>query len=158
MQRGEIEVRKHLVSLLNAKNAHVPFLIAAKDIQYEQLEKTEHNIPYSLWQQIEHTRLAQKDIIDYTLNENYQPMEWPEDYWPKEPKPASEQIYQQSLISFEADINRMIDYINNPKNDLYESFPYDDGHNLLREALLLADHNAYHTGQIIVIRKILGIW
>jgi len=158
MQRGEIEVRKQLVSLLTSENAHVSFLTAAKGIPSENLAKTDFNIPYSLWQQIEHTRLAQKDIIDYTLNDNYQPMEWPEDYWPKDPKPASDQLYHQSLISFEADLNRMIDYINNPKNDLYENFPDGEGHNLLREALLLADHNAYHAGQIIVIRKILGIW
>ena len=158
MERGEIEVRKHLVSLLNSEQAHVSIQKAMAEIPLEKLGENQPDFPYSLWQQIEHARLAQKDIVDYTFNDNYQPLQWPDDYWPEATTPENEKAYHDCLNSFEQDLNQMIDHINNPKNDLYENFPYGDGHNLLREALLLADHNAYHAGQIILLRKILKIW
>jgi hypothetical protein len=157
MERGEIEVRKHLVSLLNSQHAHVSIQKAMAEIPLEKLGETQPDFPYSLWQQIEHTRLAQKDIVDYTLNDNYQPLQWPGDYWPEATSPENEKAYHDCLNSFDQDLDRMTDHINNPKNDLYESFAYGEGHNLLREALLLADHNAYHAGQIILLRKILKI-
>lgn len=158
MERGEIEFRKHLVSLLNSGNAHVSIIDAMTDIPKDKLAETQPGLPYSLWQQIEHVRLAQKDIIDYTLNDNYEPMKWPEDYWPESKGPANEKLYEESIKTFQNDLDRMIDHINNPKNDLFESFPYGEGHNLLREALLLADHNAYHSGQIVLLRKIMNCW
>lgn len=158
MERGEIEFRKHLVSLLNSENAHVSLQKAMEGIPFDSLGKVADHFPYSLWQQIEHIRIAQKDIVDYTLNDNYEPLQWPDDYWPKEKSPDSEQSYQMAIDSISIDLNRMIDHINNPKNDLYQSFSYGEGHNLLREALLLADHNAYHTGQIVLLRKVLGCW
>ncbi len=158
MERGEIEVRKHLVSLLSSENAHVSILQAIAGIPFEKLGLRGPEFPYTLWQQIEHSRLAQKDIVDYTLNDNYEPMEWPDEYWPEQMTPANEQIYQSTLENFKKDLNRMIDHIKNPQNNLYENFPYGNSHNLLREALLLADHNAYHSGQIILMRKILGCW
>ncbi|MFW5700816.1 MAG: DinB family protein [Cyclobacteriaceae bacterium] len=158
MERGEIEVRKHLVSLLSSENAHVSIQKAITGIHFEQLGETRENQPYSLWQQIEHVRLAQKDIVDYTLDDNYEQMQWPEDYWPEENAPVDQQAYQQSLYNFAEDLNRMIEHIKNPQNNLYENFSYGEGHNLLREALLLADHNAYHSGQIILMRKMLNDW
>ena len=152
-------LRENLKNLLLQQGAHVSFSHAVKNIPFDDLGKKPDNVPYSLWQQVEHMRIAQKDILDYSKDDDYRELNWPEEYWPKEDKPASEEAWNSCIKNFEEDLQAMVDLVTNEENDLFRPFAHGASeHNLLREAVLLADHNAYHVGQIVVIRKSLGNW
>jgi len=117
-------------------------------------------LPYSAWQIVEHIRIAQRDILDFSAppTGGYQPMEWPEAYWPKEKAPASAEAWDRSIAAIEADRDRFKALILKPEADLAKPFLWGTGQNLLREALLIADHNSYHTGELILLRRLLGAW
>ena len=149
---------KHLVDLLKNADAHVSFDDAVKDIPFEDLGKKPNNLPYSIWQIVEHIRIAQFDILDFSRNENYKERNWPADYWPKETAPETEAAWQQSLAQIDSDLTSFINFLQDPRSDIFKPFPHGTGQTLLREALLIADHNSYHTGEIVVIRRLLGTW
>jgi hypothetical protein len=107
---------------------------------------------------LEHMRLAQWDIVDFSRNSKYKEKQWPEDYWPKNPAPASALDWEKSIRSFHSDLEAMKDLVRDPKTDLFQNIPWGDGQTILREAMLVADHNAHHLGQLIDIRRLLGIW
>jgi len=152
------KLREQLSEMITAGHAHAPLSVVTADIPFADLGKMPEQIPYSIWQQVEHVRIAQKDIVDFTLNENYQELNWPADYWPAEKAPAEIEAWENSLNDLQNDAQRMQNHLLDPKNDLYQPFPYGTGQNLLREAIVLADHNAYHIGQIVFLRKFLGNW
>jgi hypothetical protein len=102
--------------------------------------------------------LAQLDILEFSQSADYVPRNWPDDYWPKSPAPATAAEWTQSVRRVLKDRDAFIALLEDPKRDLYEPFPWGDGQTLLREALLIADHNAYHVGEIVLVRRILGIW
>ena len=157
MQEDKI-VREHLVKFLRGGNAFVTLDKALEGIPFEKAGWLPDGLPYSLWQQIEHLRISQKDILDFTKNIDYVEIKWPEDYWPKDRAPKDRDEWAESLQAIKDDFAEMIDLIEDPANDLFTPFPHGTGQTLFREAVLIAEHNAYHTGQILVIRRLLDIW
>jgi hypothetical protein len=115
------------------------------------------NLPHSPWQLLEHMRLAQWDIFDFCCNPKYQPMLWPDDYWPK-PEAPPRGAWEKSVRKFRADLAEMRKLVSSAKSDLYAPIKWGEGQTILREALLVADHNAYHIGQLVLLRKLLGAW
>jgi uncharacterized damage-inducible protein DinB len=148
---------KELVSFLTKGNAHVTFHDAVKNIPFDDLGKTPEDLPYSIWQIIEHIRIAQKDILDFSANTNYKELNWPDNYWPKEAAPKDEAECKISLKQIDDDLNEFIELLNSSE-DLFKPFDHGSGQNLTCEAILIADHNSYHTGEIIVLRRLLGNW
>jgi hypothetical protein len=146
-----------LISLLTRGNAHVTFNEAVNNIPFEDLGKKPADLPYSIWQITEHTRIAQKDILDFSVNHNYKELNWPDDYWPKSIAPGDEAEWQNCIKQINNDLNEFIELLKNTE-DLYKPFEHGKGQNLLREALLIADHTSYHTGEIVIIRRLLGNW
>jgi hypothetical protein len=157
---GSDELIKQLKDLLSGGQAHATFEDAVKDFPVEHRGTVPEGLPYSAWQLIEHIRIAQRDILEFSAppTGGYQPKAWPEDYWPKSPKPSSTQAWEASIAAIRKDRAAFEELLSRPGADLYKPFRWGEGQNLLREALLIADHNAYHVGEIIMVRRLLGIW
>jgi hypothetical protein len=115
-------------------------------------------LPHSAWMLLEHLRLAQWDILEFSRNAKHSSPKWPEGYWPKAEGPAGTAAWQKSIQQFHDDLKAMKELVENPKTDLYAPLPWGDGQAVLREALLVADHNAYHVAQLIDVRRLLGAW
>jgi len=115
-------------------------------------------LSHSAWMLLEHLRLTQWDILEFCRNSKYKAPEWPKDYWPKTEAPPSRAAWNKSVQQFRRDMKAMQELVTNPKTDLYGRIPWGDGQTILREALLVADHNAYHIGQLIDVRRLLGAW
>jgi hypothetical protein len=152
-------LREQLIALLHGGQAHTTFDEAVKSFPAKLRGTVPENLPYSAWQLLEHLRIAQLDIIHFSASPTggYQPMEWPKDYWPKSPEPP-DHAWDKSIDAIRSDLKRFEAIIENPASDLYKPFRWGDGQNLLREALLLADHNAYHIGELVVLRRLLNAW
>jgi hypothetical protein len=149
-------VRKQLIKLLKKSEAHAGFEAAVKGVPAGKMGIRPQGSPHSAWELLEHIRLAQLDILEFSQSAKYVPRNWPDDYWPKSPAPSSAVEWNKAVKSVLKDRDAFISLLK--KRDLYEPFPWGDGQTLLREALLIADHNAYHAGEIVLVRRILGIW
>lgn len=140
-------------------NAHATFEEAVKNIPHELLDKVPNGLPYSLWQLVEHIRITQGDILDFCRNPQYKSMKWPDDYWPKEKGPAHKGDFKKSVDQVLADRKAFGELLRKAGDDeLYTPLKHGDGQNLFREALLIIDHNSYHVGELIVIRRLLHDW
>ncbi|HZW71515.1 MAG TPA: DinB family protein [Hanamia sp.] len=148
----------NLINLLNKGNAHISLDEALKNIPFEILGERPNGLPYSIWQLTEHIRIAQSDILNFSKDSQYRSPNWPDDYWPKETKPASEQAWENCIRQIKKDRESFINLLRNSADTLFIPFEYGDGQTLLREALVLADHQSYHTGEIMIIRRILKNW
>jgi hypothetical protein len=155
-----VELRKQLVALLNEGQAHVTFEDAVKDFPSELRGLVPEGLAHSAWQIVEHIRIAQKDILDFSAppTGGYHAMRWPEDYWPKEKAPKGADAWDRSVAAVGEDREKFKKLILKPGADLAKPFLWGTGQNLLREALLIADHNAYHVGELIALRRLLGAW
>ncbi|WP_348264528.1 DinB family protein [Telmatobacter sp. DSM 110680] len=156
--RGNAALREHVVNLLTGGHAHATFEQAVKGLPVEMRGKVPKGAEHSPWQLLEHLRLAQWDILDFSRNAKYKTMKWPDDYWPKEKAPADEKAWDKSVRAFKKDLKEMVALVSDEKTDLFAKIPHGDGQTILREALLVADHNAYHVGQLVLVRKMLGAW
>ena len=114
--------------------------------------------PHSAWELLEHLRITQRDILDFCRNPKYEEMNWPEDYWPKSPAPESDAAWDRSVAGFHADLEALAALAKDPSVDLFGRVPNGTGQTYLRELLVVADHNAYHLGQLVLVRRALGIW
>ena len=153
-------LRQQLLDLLRGGQAHTTFDEVVKDFPAELRGAVPPNLPYSAWQLLEHLRIALHDIFLFSAppTGGYQPMQWPEDYWPKSQHPPMPQAWDQSIDAFRMNMKRFEALIEKPESDLFKPFRWGDGQTLLREALLVADHTAYHLGELVVVRRILGTW
>ena len=151
-------LREHLVQLLDWKDAHASFDASVEGVAPEQRGVVPQGSVYSLWQLVEHLRLAQHDILDFCVNPKYEEMDWPDDYWPAEPEPPSDAAWEDSLAGYREDRNRFIALAKDTSLDLHQKIQHGTGQTYLREILLVADHNAYHIGQIVLVRRLLGSW
>ena len=151
-------VRDHLVRVLDWRDAHVEFDAAVDGIGPEHRGKTPPGLPYSPWQLIEHIRITQNDILDFSLNASYREKKWPDDYWPSYPAPPSEAAWDESIASYVRDRDALKQSVRDRTLDLAAKIPHGNGQTYLREVLLVADHTAYHVGQIVLVRRLLGIW
>ena len=151
-------VREQVLYLLRGGGAHLSFDEAIAKFPARLRGTKLTGAPHTAWQLLEHMRIAQWDILEFSRNAKHQSPDFPEGYWPKTPAPPSDSAWAKSVRSFRNDLAAMIRLMANPRMDLHAPFLWGDGQNLLREALLLADHNAYHIGQIVDLRRALGIW
>lgn len=151
-------LRQHLIELLTGGHAHATFEDAVKGLPQKLHGTKPANFPHSPWMILEHLRIAQWDILEFSRNKKHESPKWPEGYWPKTETPPNEQAWNKSLEQFESDLKAMKDLVKSPKTDLFAKIPWGDGQTILREALLVADHNAYHVAQLVDVRRLLGAW
>lgn len=150
--------RTILAEMLEGDFAHASFEQAVKNIPIKFTGVKPEGIPYTIWQLCEHIRITQWDIMEFSFNEDHLSPIWPKDYWPSENAPINKKAWEECLKKIHSDRIRFIKEIKNPEQDLYLPFLHGNGQTLFREAILLIDHTSYHTGQIVLIRKLLGIW
>jgi hypothetical protein len=151
-------VREEVMNLLRGGHAHVTFDDAIKDFPAKLRGVKPEGAEHSVWELVEHLRIALWDILGFSRDGKHVSPKWPEGYWPKSAKPASEAAWKKSISSVKKDLGIMIKLVESPKTDLYAKIPHGTGQNILREALLVADHNAYHIGQIVLVRRLIGAW
>ena len=147
-----------LTSLLTQGNAHVPFEEACADLTPALWNQYVPAAPHTIWQLVEHVRIAQLDIVEFCLDAGHESPEWPGGYWPAPAATADETAWQVTLAQIARDQERFIALLHHPATDLLTPLPHGSGQTILREALLIADHAAYHTGQIVLVRRLLGAW
>ena len=150
-----VSLRKTLAELLRMKGAHVSLHDAVSDFPPALRGVKPPGAPHTAWQLLEHMRLAQEDILDFSRNPKYKEKTFPDDYWPATEAPPGEKAWAKSIETFQEDLKQMQELIADTKHDLLAKLPHGTGQTLLREALLVADHNAYHLGQLMLLRKIL---
>jgi uncharacterized damage-inducible protein DinB len=151
-------LRELLRRTLDWEDAHVGFDTSVAGIPVRLRGKRPSGAPHSPWQIVEHLRLAQHDILDFCVNPAYEEQRWPEDYWPASERPGSDAAWKGSLAQFRRDRRALQRLAANPKIDLTAPIPHGSGQTYLRELILVADHTAYHVGQLVLVRQLLGIW
>jgi hypothetical protein len=149
---------EELEFLLNGGNAHAPFDQAVKDVSPHLVGKIPPGSAYSIWQLAEHIRIAQWDILEFSKSGEHESPPWPEGYWPKDPNPPNVQAFKKTVERIAADKKAFIALLHDAGENIFKPLPHGDGQTLLREALVIADHTSYHTGEIIVLRRIMGDW
>ena len=154
---NDAAIRDHVARILAWEDAHVGFDAAVAGVPAE-VRGSQPSGLHSPWQLLEHLRIAQHDILDFCLNSTYKEMRWPEDYWPPSPEPPSAAAWDDSIAQFLKDRKTLQRLAADPKIDLDARIPHGTGQTYLRELLLTADHTAYHVGQIVLVRQLLGAW
>ncbi|MFZ0800771.1 MAG: DinB family protein [Terriglobales bacterium] len=158
MPNHDQSLRQHLLELLQGGHAHATFDAVIANLPANLRGKKPAGYPHSLWMLLEHLRLAQWDILEFSRNPKYSAPKWPDDYWPKSAAPPSAAAWNASVKKFRADLTTTQNLVKNPRTDLFAKIPWGDGQTILREVLLLADHNSHHLAQMIDIRRLLGAW
>jgi hypothetical protein len=151
-------LRDHLLYLLSDGGAHAKFDDVIASIPGNLRGRRPTGLPHSPWMLLEHLRLTQLDILEFGRNPKHASPKWPEGYWPRTEAPPSAAAWNKSIADFRKDLKAMESLVANPKTDLFARIPWGDGQTILREALLVADHNAYHLGQLVDVRRLLGAW
>jgi hypothetical protein len=151
-------LRENLLELLKGGGAHLDFEKAIAGLPTTLRGAKTTGVPHTPWRLLEHLRIAQRDILEFTRNPQHRSPPWPEGYWPAGDAPPDNLAWDRSVAAFRADLQAMQDLVADPSTDLFTPLPHGDGQTTLREALLVADHNAYHLGQLVVIRRLLGAW
>lgn len=160
------ELRRQLVQLLQGAEAHINFVDSVKDFPVDKAGVRPAGSPHSAWELLEHIRIALHDIAAFSgalgstgsgkYPTGYESLKWPDDYWPKSPGPKDAKEWNQSVAAIKEHMAAFLQLVEDPKQDLFEKFPWGDGQTLLREALLIADHNAYHVGQLMLVRRMIA--
>ncbi len=158
MADAQKALREHVLYLLRGGGAHVGFEDAVKGLAASLRGAKPPGAPHSAWELVEHMRLAQWDILEFSRNPKHVSPEWPAGYWPATAAPPDERAWEKSVKQFRADLEAMAALVEDPATDLYAKIPHGDGQTYLREGLLVADHNAYHLGELVFLRRLLGAW
>ena len=151
-------LRQHLVNLLTRGEAHATFDDAVKDLPEELRGKVPPGAEHSPWQLLEHLRIAQWDILEFSRDAGHKSPQFPEGYWPAQAAPPGREAWEKSVDAFRADLKALCELVSDERTDLFAPIPHGDGQTILRQALLTADHNAYHLGQLVLARRLLGAW
>lgn len=151
-------LREHLVYLLQGGGAHLNFERAIADLPAKLRGAKVDGVPHTPWRLLEHMRIAQWDILEFSRDPHHVSPEFPDGYWPEGDAPPDSQSWDRSVRAFRSDLRAMIDLVADPETDLFARILHGDGQTILREALLVADHNAYHLGQFVFLRRCLGAW
>jgi hypothetical protein len=151
-------LRDHVLYLLRGGGAHLDFKAAFANLPPELRGAKAGGVPHTPWRLLEHMRLAQWDILEFSRNPKHVSPPFPEGYWPRGDAPPDDAAWDRSVEAFRADLGAMQDLVADPRTDLFARIPNGEGQTVLREALLVADHNAYHLGQLVVVRRLLGAW
>jgi len=155
---ADAALRKELRAPLLWGDAHVDWKTAIAGLPVEKRGIRPTGFPYSAWELLEHARIAQRDILEFCIDPKYKPKAWPAAYWPSNPAPPSAEAWDKTVKEFEADTHEMARLVENARINLLAKIAHGSGQTILREALLLADHNAYHLGQFVLVRRALGAW
>lgn len=148
----ETALRDHILELLDGRSAHIDVETALSGFPIDRVNERVSGSPHTAWELIEHLRIAQWDILDFSTNAGYKEMNWPDDYWPKQEATAED--WNRSVEQVLGDLQKMRDLVSDPNSDLFKPLEHGTGQTLLREAMLVADHNAYHIGQLVLLRRI----
>jgi hypothetical protein len=151
-------LREHVLYLLRGGGAHLDFEAAVADLPVALRGAKVPGVPHTPWRLLEHLRIAQWDILEFSRNPHHVSPSFPDGYWPAGDAPPDEAAWERSVAAFRADLQAVRDLVADPASDLFTPLPHGQGQTLLREALLVADHNAYHLGQLVVVRRALGAW
>ena len=152
------DLREQVVYLLKGGGAHVHFMDALDGFPAGKYGTFANGLPHTGWQLLEHARLAQWDILEFSRNPKHVSPPFPAGYWPKTPSPANDEAWNESVAAFQRDLEAMVRLVREQRTDLFAKIPHGQGQSILREALVLADHNAYHLGQLVYLRRALGAW
>ncbi len=158
MSSTDLSLREHVVYLLKGGGAHLDFEQAIADVPEAMRGAKVRGTEHSVWQLLEHLRICQWDILEFSRDADHVSPKFPDGYWPEHDAPPEPESWDKSVNAFRNDLNEMIDLVSSPTTDLFAPIPHGDGQTILREALLIADHNAYHLGQLVLLRRCLGIW
>lgn len=156
--QNDAALRQQLVDLLKVGNAHATIQDALADFPAELRGKRPKGAPHSPWELLEHMRIAQWDILEFSRDPNHKSPKFPDGYWPKSPSPPDPNAWDRSVDSFCEDLQTMCALVVDEETDLFASIPHGEGKTILREALVTADHNSYHLGQLVLLRRTLGAW
>ncbi len=151
-------MRDQLVALLRGGGAHMGFTEAVADFPEAMINARPPNVAYTFWHLIEHLRLTQADILEYVTSPAYRERAWPRDYWPAADARATVREWDESVAAFQRDLDAIVAIVSDPRTDLFGTVPSSREHTVLREALLVADHNAYHIGELGVLRQVADAW
>ena len=151
-------VREHLHYLLNGGGAHATFDAAIKGLPVAMRGKRPEGAAHSPWEIVEHMRIAQWDILEFSRDPKHNSPDWPGGYWPKTQAPPNNTAWNKSVKAFQSDLRAMCQLVGDESTKLYSRIPHGEGQTVLREALLVADHNAYHLGELVLVRRLLGAW
>jgi hypothetical protein len=151
-------LRDHLVELLRGGHAHLQFDAAVGDLPVELRGARPANLPHTPWRLLEHMRIAQWDILRFSIDPRHVSPAFPDGYWPEGDAPPTSADWDRAVDGFGTDLKAMIDLVIDPGTDLFAPIAHGQGQTILREALLVADHNAYHLGQLVTVRRLLGAW
>jgi hypothetical protein len=154
----EKALREHVLYLLRGGGAHLDFEAAIAGLPAALRGAKAAGAPHTPWRLLEHMRIAQWDILEFSRNPRHVSPPFPDGYWPAGDAPPDSAAWDRCLAAFRADLQAMQDLVADPKTDLFAPIPQGEGQTILREALLVADHNAYHLGQLVMLRRILGAW
>lgn len=150
-------LREHLVRLLTKRQAHIGWEDVVTDFPVEHRGSKPDGAPHTPWQLLEHMRIAQWDILEFSRNPDHASPDFPDGYWPGSDAPPNETAWQSSIDAFRSDLQAMVALVEDPRIDLLAPIPHGDGQTILREAMLLADHNAYHLGQLVLVKRLLSV-
>jgi len=151
------QLRKQLIKHIKGGDAFAPIDSMLKEISFEDVGKVPDGLPYSFYQQLYHIYIAQKDIFDFSMGSDYKELDWPGDYWPGKTAPDTDEEWQEVIEKYIRNREALCAYIADASNDLFTPLAHGTGQTLLREALLVIEHTAYHTGQMLVILRLLGL-
>jgi len=151
-------VREQIIKLLQGGQAHLTLDDVLKNFPPRLRGLKPAGAPHSAWQLLEHLRIAQWDILEFSRSGKHVSPKWPEGYWPSSDRPPTDAAWKKCISAIKRDCRVMQKLVENPRTDLYSKIPHGSGQNILREALLIADHNAYHIGQLLLVRQLLGAW
>jgi len=154
-KENDKSLREQLIELLGGGNAHLSFEDLIKDFPVEKCGRRMEGLPYTAWQVLEHMRIAQWDILEFSRDASHLSPKWPEGYWPSVSQSGSMDLWNATVIQFRKDLKEMQELVSDPANDLFAKIPHGTGQTLLREALLLGDHNSNHMGALILMSRIL---
>jgi hypothetical protein len=151
-------LRDHLLELLHGGSAHVSFDDAVNGFPVELAGVRPEGAPHSAWELVEHMRIAQEDILRFSQSADHASPPWPKGYWPNSPAPRDAAHWDETVAAIRRGLTEFESLLGAPDQDLFRKLPWGEGQTLLREALLIADHNAYHLGQLVIVRRLLGAW
>ena len=156
--KDDSALRQHILFLLRGGGAHIGFDEAIASLPVKLRGSKPRGAPHTPWQLLEHMRIAQWDILEFSRNAQHVSPEIPGGYWPETEAPPSKAAWDKSVAAFRTHLKAMENLVNDPRTDLFAPIPHGDGQTILREALLVVDHNAYHLGQLVLVRRLLGAW
>ena len=155
MNDNESTLREQLVTAMSGRESHIDFESAVKDFPPDLRGVKPAGAPHTAWQLLEHMRIAQHDILEFSRNPNHKSPPWPEGYWPSTDAPPDTKAWDATVKAFKHDARELDQFVQDKRHDLFTGFTHGDGQTLLREALLVATHNSYHLGQLVFLKKIL---